>query len=69
MKRWISLGAVGFLLATACTIEPLDDPGVGELALTSVVYAGDGSILTEFHASENRVLAEYETLTSGWRSA
>ena len=62
MKRWISLGAVGFLLATACTIEPLDDPGVGELALTSVVYAGDGSILAEFHASENRVLAEYETL-------
>lgn len=62
MIRWISLGAVGIVLATACTIEPLDDPGIGELALTSVVYAADGSILAEFHASENRVLVEYHTL-------
>lgn len=62
MIRWISLGAVGIVLATACTIEPLDDPGIGELALTSVVYAADGSILAEFHASENRVLVEYDTL-------
>ena len=62
MKRWTSLAAVGFLLATACTIEPLEDPGLGELALTSVVYAGDGSILAEFHAAENRVLVEYDDL-------
>ena len=62
MKRWTSLAAVGFLLAAACTIEPLEDPGLGELALTSVVYAGDGSILAEFHAAENRVLVEYEDL-------
>ena len=62
MNRWISLWLVGFLLAAACTIEPLDDPGLGELALTSVVYAADGSVLAEFHASENRVLVDYEDL-------
>ena len=62
MKRWTSLAVVGFLLVTACTIEPLEDPGLGELALTSVVYAADGSILAEFHASENRVLISYEDL-------
>ncbi len=62
MKRWMSLAAVGFLLVTACSIEPLDDPGLGELALTSVVYAADGSVLAEFHASENRVLVDYEDL-------
>ena len=64
MKRWTSLGAVGFLLVAACTIEPLDDPGLGELALTSVVYAADGSILAEFHAAEHRVLVSYDELPS-----
>ena len=64
IKRWTSLDAVGFLLVAACTIEPLDDPGLGEFALTSVVYAADGSILVEFHAAEHRVLVSYDELPS-----
>ena len=64
MKRWMFLGVVGFLLVAAYTIEPLDDPGLGELALTSVVYAADGSILAEFHAAEHRVLVSYDELPS-----
>lgn len=62
MKRWPVLVAALSIVATACTIEPLDDPGVGELALTSVVYAADGSVLAEFHAEENRVVVAYEDL-------
>ena len=35
------------LLAGACNlnIDPLSDPGIGESALTTIVYAADGSIL------------------------
>lgn len=62
MKRWTILAVTSLLIVSACTIEPLDDPGLGEFALTSVVYAADGSILAEFHAAENRVLVDYEDL-------
>ena len=62
MRRPISICTVGLLLLGACTIEPIDDPGVGDLSLTSVVYAADGSVLAEFHASENRILVDYDQL-------
>ncbi|MBT8213397.1 MAG: transglycosylase domain-containing protein, partial [Acidimicrobiia bacterium] len=50
------------LIATACSVEPLDDPGIGDRALTSIVYASDGTILAEWHAGENRIPVEYDDL-------
>ena len=60
MQRWLS-GVVGLvMLATACTVEPLDDPGLGAGALTTVVHAADGSILAEWHAGEDRKVVALE---------
>ena len=39
MKRWLKVVAVFGLLATACQFQPLEDPGLGDRGLTSVVYA------------------------------
>ena len=56
MRRWL-VGAVGLvMLATACTVEPLDDPGLGGGALTTVVFAIDGTVLAEWHAGEDRTV-------------
>ncbi len=62
MKRWLWLVAGLGLLATACQIQPLEDPGLGDRGLTSVVYASDGSVLAEWHAEEDRALVTYEEL-------
>lgn len=62
MRRWAPLLMAIVVVTGACTVEPLEDPGVGDLALTSIVYAADGSVLAEFHASENRVIVDYEDL-------
>ncbi|MBM3694415.1 MAG: PASTA domain-containing protein [Actinobacteria bacterium] len=50
------------LLAAACAVEPIEDPGIGAGSLTSVVYAADGTALTEWHAGEDRVLVRYDQL-------
>ncbi len=50
------------LFAVSCNLQPLEDPGIGDLGLTTVVYAADGSVLAEWHAEENRVLASYDEL-------
>ena len=62
MRRPAALLAVVVLAATACSVEPLADPGIGERALTTVVYAADGSILAEWHAEENRHLVTFADL-------
>ena len=62
MKRWLGLVATLGLLATACQFQPLDDPGLGDRGLTSVVYASDGSVLAEWHAEEDRALITYDEL-------
>ncbi|MGZ8784267.1 MAG: PBP1A family penicillin-binding protein [Acidimicrobiia bacterium] len=62
MKRWLVAVAAFGLLATACQIQPLEDPGLGYRGLTSVVYASDGSVLAEWHAEEDRALVTYEEL-------
>lgn len=51
-------------VAAACSgeINPLEDPGLGDLGLTSVVLAADGSVIAEWHAEEDRVLVEYADL-------
>ena len=50
------------LMAAACAVEPIEDPGIGAGSLTSVVYAADGTALTEWHAGEDRVLVGYDEL-------
>ncbi|MBN2113773.1 MAG: transglycosylase domain-containing protein [Acidimicrobiia bacterium] len=50
------------LIAAACAVEPIEDPGIGAGSLTSVVYAVDGTALTKWHAGEDRVLVAYEHL-------
>lgn len=62
MKRWFWLVAAAGLLATACQLQPLEDPGLGDRGLTSVVYASDGSVLAEWHAEEDRALVTYDEL-------
>ncbi|NNC40856.1 MAG: hypothetical protein HKN95_09205, partial [Acidimicrobiia bacterium] len=62
MKRLPALVVAAALVAAACSYQPLDDPGLGELGLTTVVYAADGSILAEWHAEEDRILVEYSEL-------
>jgi penicillin-binding protein 1A len=62
MNRLPALAVVVAMLAAACSYQPLDDPGFGELGLTTVVYAADGSVLAEWHAEEDRILVEYDDL-------
>jgi penicillin-binding protein 1A len=50
------------LIATACSVEPIEDPGIGAGDLTTAVYAADGSVLTEWHAEQDRVLVTYDEL-------
>ncbi len=62
MKRWLLLLAGFSLLAAACGLQPIDDPGLGTRGLTSLVYAADGSILAQWHAEEDRVLVGFDEL-------
>lgn len=59
MKRWPMLVVALGLVAAACQLEPLEDPGLGDRGLTTVVYASDGSVLAEWHAEEDRALITY----------
>jgi penicillin-binding protein 1A len=60
--RWLVGIGVAALFASACSVEPLADPGIGERALTSRVYAADGTLLAEWHAEEDRTLVTYDDL-------
>lgn len=63
MRRRSALAAVVCaLVASACSVAPLDDPGIGSKPLTTVVYAADGTVLAEWHAGENRVPVSFEAL-------
>ena len=56
-KRWLSLFIALALATAACTtnISPLEDPGLGDLSRTSIVYAADGSELAYWSIDEDRV--------------
>lgn len=60
MQRWLFLAAVFGLLASACSVESIADPGLGEKPLTTTVYAADGSVIAEWHAGEDRTVTTYE---------
>ena len=62
MPRLVAGVLVIALVATACSLEPIEDPGIGAGSLTSVVYASDGTQITEWHAGEDRVLVSYGEL-------
>jgi penicillin-binding protein 1A len=62
MPRHIAGVLAVALLATACALEPIEDPGIGAGGLTTVVYASDGRPITEWHAGEDRVLVSYGEL-------
>lgn len=50
------------LLATACSVEPIEDPGIGAGTLTTTVLAADGSVIARWHGGEDRVLVSYDEL-------
>jgi len=50
------------LIAAACSVEPIEDPGIGAGGLSSTVYAADGTVLTQLHAGEDRTLITYGDL-------
>lgn len=47
------------LIASACSVTQIEDPGIGAGGLTTTVLAADGSVLAEWHAEEDRQLAAY----------
>lgn len=61
-KPRLAAGVVIALIATACAVEPIEDPGIGTGDLTTTVYAADGSVLAEWHAEQDRVLVTYDEL-------
>jgi penicillin-binding protein 1A len=56
MMRYGRLAATLVLGLAACNLSPIEDPGIGEHGLTTVVYAADGSVLAQWHAGEDRAL-------------
>ncbi len=62
MRRWLAGLSALAVVTSACSVEPLEDPGLGERALTTIVYAADGSVLAEWHAEEDRVIVDYARL-------
>jgi membrane peptidoglycan carboxypeptidase len=62
MQRWLLLGAGLGLLVSACSVESIEDPGLGTKPLTTTVYAADGSVIAEWHAGEDRTVTTYEAL-------
>ncbi len=62
MRRRLLPGLLLAGLATACTVTPLPDPGLGDRPLTTVVYAADGTVIARWHAEENRRPVTYDDL-------
>jgi len=50
------------LIASACSVTAIEDPGIGAGGLTTTVLAADGSVLAEWHAEEDRALVAYSDL-------
>jgi len=61
MRPLIAMLALG-LAAAACSVEPLEDPGIGNGSLTTTVFAADGSVIAEWHAGEDRILVGYDDI-------
>jgi penicillin-binding protein 1A len=63
-------GAVSLaLLGSACGLPDIEDYKALPLAQTSFLYAADGSLITELHAAEDRVILRKGEMTQGVRDA
>ena len=67
--RALALFAVLALLAGACDLPRLDDQRERPLAQTSSIYASDGSLITDLHATENRVVLTGDQIPLSVRDA
>ncbi|HEX3299007.1 MAG TPA: transglycosylase domain-containing protein [Actinomycetota bacterium] len=67
--RALALFAVLALLAGACDLPRLDDQRERPLAQTSSIYASDGSLITDLHATENRVILTQDQMPQSVRDA
>jgi membrane peptidoglycan carboxypeptidase len=65
--------ALGLLVmtvaATACGLPKLEDAQPRVLAQTSFLYAADGSLITELHAGEDRVVLAYAQMPQSIKDA
>jgi penicillin-binding protein 1A len=65
----VALLIVFALASTACGIPNLDDYPERELAQTSFLYASDGSLITQLHATEDRVILKRDEMPQSLRDA
>ncbi len=57
------------LLGSACGLPDIEDYEALPLAQTSFLYAADGSLITELHAAEDRVILRRAQMTQDMRDA
>jgi penicillin-binding protein 1A len=70
MRRAIALGSLLLTVAsTACGLPKLEDATPKQLAQTSFLYAADGSLITELHAGEDRVVLGYAQMPQSIKDA
>lgn len=64
------LAFAGYLAHLSTTLPDLRaDPGVIEMAQTSVVYAADGSVLAEWYDAEDRTVVPYDSIPQSLKDA
>ena len=70
-RRFPLLGLISALVVVTagCDLPSLDDYDPLPLAQTSFLYAGDGSLITELHAAENRVVLRERQMSPFIRDA
>ena len=70
MRRATALSLLILTVAgTACGLPKLEDAQPRVLAQTSFLYAADGSLITELHAGEDRVVLSYEQMPQSIKDA
>ena len=70
MRRVTALGLLVLTVAgTACGLPKLEDAQPRVLAQTSFLYAADGSLITELHAGEDRVVLAYSQMPQSIKDA
>jgi penicillin-binding protein 1A len=67
--RCLAVFVVLAFLAGACDLPRLDEQRERPLAQTSSVYASDGSLITDLHATENRVVLTADQMPQSVRDA
>jgi membrane peptidoglycan carboxypeptidase len=69
-RRAIALGCLLLTVAAgACGLPKLEDATPKQLAQTSFLYAADGSLITELHAGEDRVVLGYVQMPQSIKDA